>query len=228
MRLVTDKAELKDLRVPTAVGAVVTSIAARIWPYKFVSRLLEDLLTSTSLTGTFNLQTLTPVETLAPYYAGRWTVKTARGCIVASKVILATNAYTSHLLPTFSDLIVPCRGQMSALVPLPSVAGNNRLQTSFGFEGDLGDYLIQRPNEGGGSLMFGGGRHVSRVYNTDDSVIDEATARYLRTKLIENLGLPEGKNEAGEVGVCEYCRTRKVSLTSTSVFNLYTLRRPCY
>lgn len=204
----TDKRELEEWRVPGAVGAVVTSIAARMWPYKFVAGVLEGLLTGTELKGSFNLQTLTPVECLAPYDGDRWTVKTERGCIVASKVVLATNAYTSHLLPSFADLIVPCRGQMSALVPLPSVAGENRLKTSFGFEGDLGDYLIQRPNERGGHLMFGGGRHNARIYTTDDSEIDDKTAQYLRSKLIENLGLPEG--EVWEVGGCEYCRKRKV------------------
>lgn len=219
MRLVTSKAELEELRIPTAVGAVVTSIAARIWPYKFVTRILEDLLTSTELHGTFNLQTLTPVECLAPYYGNRWTVKTSRGCIVASRVVLATNGYTSHLLENFADLIVPCRGQMSALTPLPSVAGDNRLKTSFGFEGDLGDYLIQRPNERGGHLMFGGGRHISRVYTTDDSVIDDATAKYLRTKLVENLALPEGAKQDGydkKRDKCDCCILRRVSVARAS------------
>ena len=129
MRLVTKNSELEALRIPTAAGAVVTSVAARMWPYKFVSRILEDLLLSHELSGTFNLQTLTPVEGLASDENERWVVKTPRGSIVASKVILATNAYTSHLLPKFADLIVPVRGQMSALVPFPSLAGANRLKT---------------------------------------------------------------------------------------------------
>lgn len=219
MRLVTSKTELEELRIPTAVGAVVTSVAARMWPYKLVARLLEDLLTSTELKGTFNLQTLTGVQCLAPYDIDRWTVKTERGCVVASHVVLATNGYTSHLLPSFANLIVPCRGQMSALIPLPSVAGENRLKTSFGFEGELGDYLIQRPNEGGGHLMFGGGRHTGLYYGTDDSVIDEGTAGYLRGRLVEKLALPEGKKGAGGDGSevmeeeeqkCDVCIRRKV------------------
>jgi hypothetical protein len=60
-------------------------------------------------------------------------------------------------------------------------------------------------------LMFGGGRHNARVYTTDDTVIDETTATYLRTRLLESLGLPEGKDDCeAEVGVCDSCRTRKV------------------
>jgi glycine/D-amino acid oxidase-like deaminating enzyme len=221
MTLVTDKAELEKLRVPTATGAVVTQIAARMWPYKFVSRILEDLLTSTEVNGSFNLQTYTPVECLAEYYGDRWTVKTPRGSIVASKVVLATNAYTSHLLPSFTDLIVPVRGQMSALVPLPSAAGDNRLKTSFGFDGEgIDDYLIQRPNEKGGQLMFGGGRGYGgpTVGVADDSVIDEDIAKYLRSALIENLALPEGYGKKEKVKLdrrCERCITRRVSVALT-------------
>ena len=194
MRLVTDHYELEKLRVPGAAGAVVTSKAARLWPYKLITRVLEDLVTSTDLKGSFNLQTLTPVESLTPSDGHRWAVETPRGTIIASKVVLATNGYTSHLLNSFTDLIVPCRGQMSALLPLPSVAGDNRLKTSFGFHGEtLGDYLIQRPNDQGGHLMFGGGRQVKLIYTTDDTTIDEDTARYLRSRLFETMGLPEGK-----------------------------------
>ncbi|KAF2482818.1 FAD dependent oxidoreductase-domain-containing protein [Neohortaea acidophila] len=198
MRLVTDRDELAKLRVPTALGAIASSVAARMWPYKFVARILEDLLTSTELHGSFNLQTLTPVECLAPYDFDRWTVKTPRGCIVASKVVLATNAYTSHLLPDFADLIVPCRGQMSALTPLPSVEGDNRLLANYGFRGDgMDDYLVQRPNESGGQLMFGGGRQQGRSMGvTDDSFISDKTAQYLRTRLLEAFSLPEGKSNS--------------------------------
>lgn len=208
MRLVTAKEELARYRIPTAMGAVVTEVAARMWPYKFVARILEDLLTSTHLHGTFNLQTLTPVTSISPQQqqqtasapqatsSQHWTVHTPRGTITARKIILATNAYTSHLLPHFASLIVPCRGQMSALRPLPSLRGQTgRLQTSLGFIGDgLDDYLIQRPNARGGHLMFGGGRqHGPSIGVTDDGVLDPETARYLRKTLVQVLGLPEGR-----------------------------------
>lgn len=110
MKVVTDKDELAKFRIPTATGAVVTSVAARLWPYKFVARVLEDLLTSSDMPGTFNLQTHTPAESITQHSQDNWTIKTPRGSITAQKVVLATNAYTSHLLPAFSDLIVPCRG----------------------------------------------------------------------------------------------------------------------
>jgi glycine/D-amino acid oxidase-like deaminating enzyme len=201
MTLVTDKDELAKYHHPTAQGAVVTSIAARVWPYKLVAHILQELLVSSDLRGSFNLQTLTPAESIQPTSDGKWLVKTPRGDIVAKNIALATNAYTSHLLPDFADLIVPCRGQMSALVPLPSLSGANRLQTSMGFEGDgLDDYLIQRPNSRGGHLMFGGGRtHGKSIGVTDDSTFDEVTARYLRRELIDAFELPERSDEKLEM-----------------------------
>lgn len=194
MRLVTTGDELNELRIPTAIGAIVTDVAARLWPYKFVAHILEKLLTSTDLGGTFNLQTLTPVTDIFNEGQCNAIVHTSRGTVSARKVILATNAYTSHLLPSFADLIVPCRGQMSALYPYSSVLGQVRLKTSLGFMGDgLDDYLIQRPTDRGGHLMFGGGRqHEKSIGVTDDSVVDEKTGEYLRRRLPEVLNLPEG------------------------------------
>jgi hypothetical protein len=205
MKFVTDKQELAAYHHPKALAAVVTDIAARVWPYKLVAHILEDLLVSSSeekLQGTFNLQTLTPAESLKATEDGQWKVSTPRGTITARKIALATNAYTSHLLPDFADLIVPCRGQMSALVPLASISGPNRLQTSMGFEGDgLDDYLIQRPTEKGGHLMFGGGRTFDNSIGvTDDSTFDEMTAAYLRRELVEAFELPERKGEPSEGG----------------------------
>ncbi|KAH9933807.1 uncharacterized protein B0H18DRAFT_1207958 [Fomitopsis serialis] len=40
-----------------------------------------------------------------------------QGPICARIVLLCINGYTSHLLPALADLIVPMRGEMSALLP---------------------------------------------------------------------------------------------------------------
>ncbi|QIW94665.1 hypothetical protein AMS68_000183 [Peltaster fructicola] len=193
VRLITSKEELARYRLPTATGAMYTAEAARLWPYKFVAHILEQLITSTELKGTFNLQTLTPVVEVKPLEGDRWLVKTERGEIVAGTVFLATNGYTSHLVPNFADLIVPCRGQMSALTPTASIAGQNRLQTSLGFEGlGFDDYLIQRPSDRGEQLMFGGGRHLAPSLGiSDDSSIDEGVAKYLRTTLPKRFDLQD-------------------------------------
>ncbi|KAK5015237.1 hypothetical protein LTR16_003456 [Cryomyces antarcticus] len=173
LTVVRDRPTLERLRVPNAVGAVVSQPAARLWPYKLVARVLGDLLTApaaTDSTPSFNLQTQTPVTWLAaiplsssapaasvpasssratPAPAPRWELQTPRGSLRARSVILATNAYTSHLLPAFADLIVPVRGQMSALLPpkRPISSPLRGLRHSYGFLGaqpGQHDYLVER------------------------------------------------------------------------------------
>ena len=48
-------------------------------------------------------------------------VETTRGNISAGAVVLAVNAWTSELLPTMRELIVPVRGQILSYAPLPPV-----------------------------------------------------------------------------------------------------------
>ena len=88
---------------------------------------------------------------------------------------------------------------MSALLP---PKGMSRLETSYGFVGadDGGpthdDYLNQRPYEGvhqpAGYLMFGGGRVAAKLESygqTDDSILDEGCAAWLRQALLRLLNL---------------------------------------
>jgi glycine/D-amino acid oxidase-like deaminating enzyme len=136
VRLVTDKDELAKHRIsPKAYGATITQGAAQLWPYKFCAAIMQRLVGE----GKLNLQTNTPVLSLesqsktsdaaaVPYVL----VRTPRGTIKAKHVILATNGYTSHLLPGFSSLIVPTRCEMSALQP---PANSERLPNSYGFVG---------------------------------------------------------------------------------------------
>ncbi|KAK4942933.1 hypothetical protein LTR66_014649 [Elasticomyces elasticus] len=196
LQVFDDVDDLARLRVPKAAGAVVSATAARMWPYKFVARILEDLLTTPREDGgSFNLQTHTPVTSLAPLIPdeegeARWVVQTPRGSVRARTVVLATNAYTSHLLPHFADLIVPVRGHMAALIPPASMASENVTTTSFGFleEGRQDSHLIQRTAQEQ-ELLLGGGRELApSVGIADDSVVVPEVARYLRSMLLELLG----------------------------------------
>lgn len=198
---------LSDLRVSNAYGAIVQKHASSLWPYKLVSWILENLISQTKAaeksSGSFNLQTNTPATHLQKTDNG-WIVHTPRGMISAKKVLLATNAYTSYLLPGFTDLIVPVRGEMSSLIAPEKMEG---LQYSYGFMGNgdqnghRDDYLIQRPesNGKGGELMFGGGRSYATNAGlgvSDDSSIDPPAATYLRTEISKVLDL---KNEGEEL-----------------------------
>ncbi|KAF1988931.1 FAD dependent oxidoreductase [Aulographum hederae CBS 113979] len=205
VEIITEDAQLKEHRVVGAPGATITQGCASVWPYKLIAHILEKLLSEERL----NLQTNTSVTKLESKSDDKIAVHTDRGIITAPTVILATNGYTSHLLPDFSDLIVPVRGEMSALLP-PS--GSSRLSNSYGFVGAKGgnpnhdDYLVQRPFSDvpnpAGHLMFGGGRtaaKLSSIGETDDSVVDKGSARYLRETLLEVLDLGGNAEELKEL-----------------------------
>lgn len=199
VRMVLQRSELAQLRIPNAVGAVVQAHAAKLSPYKLISWILETLIKESKL----NLQTNTPVLSLSKSDASpsSWDVHTVRGIISTRYVLFATNAYTSHLLPKFHNLIVPVRGEMSALTP-PEILLRKPLQHTYSFIGTMGqdkvqdDYLVQRPVSSaigeGGQLMYGGGRTIAKhkgVFVDTDDDVDEPVAKYLRTNLPELLDM---------------------------------------
>lgn len=183
MRLVTSPHELKQLRVPWAKAAVFQPNAAKCWPYKLVAWLLEALLRDGGgAPGLFNLQTRTPVERLQRV-GEVWVLHTPRGQVAARDVVLATNAYTSHLLPGLTSLIVPVRGQVCALRP---PEGDVLLEHSHVWapEGSE-DYLVQRDDEDG-YLIMGGERLSTKdagVGVSRDDTIDEHVGQKLRRAL---------------------------------------------
>lgn len=216
VRVIDDEDELQKHRVNGAPAATLTACAGSLWPYKLIAFILEKAIKD----GHLNLQTKTPVTKIEPCTEGhaddelatalgpmQQVLHTPRGVIKARHVILATNGYTSHLLPEFTDLIVPERGVMTALLP---PRNSTRLDNSYGFVGAMGgnpihdDYLNQRPFSDvpnpAGHLMFGGG-HVAKTLNmigeTDDSVLDEGSTRYLREALLKLLILGGESESAG-------------------------------
>jgi glycine/D-amino acid oxidase-like deaminating enzyme len=213
------KEELSKHRVAAdCIGATLSEEAGSLWPYKLVTYILESLVKG----GKLNLQTTTPVTSISSS-GGEHILQTPRGSIISTTVILATNGYTSALLPQFADLIVPTRGEMSALLPPKN---STLLPNSYGMVGALGqpenadDYLIQRPFEGvpnpAGHLMFGGGRGAGTMPTigvSDDSIIDEGSAAYLRGALLKVLelggeteGLKELEATAQWTGIMGYSR----------------------
>jgi glycine/D-amino acid oxidase-like deaminating enzyme len=191
IQVIEDPSKLAALKIPTAIGAVLQAKAAALHPYKLVTYIWSKLLSNTDL----NLQTTTPVTAISKASSSPtsriWTVHTPRGSITTAHVLLATNAYTAHLLPSFRGLIVPVQGQMSALKPTPH-ALQHPLQHDYGFRGIMeqdheeDDYLVQRPVNTGGEFMFGGGRVVAKnaaVGVSDDSYVDERVRMYLRRML---------------------------------------------
>ncbi|CAJ2502911.1 Uu.00g103050.m01.CDS01 [Anthostomella pinea] len=222
---------LEGLRVGGAEGAVVMWHAASLWPYKLVAFVLERLLAANDTSeGSFNLQTNTPVTSLTQASStstssglgdddafrqdtdtgGPWTLHTPRGAITAPRVLLATNGYTSHLLPALADLLIPTKGQVSALLPpsptptpTSSSSPSNPPSSTPAPPLDIGhtyyligspsnpwsrdDYLIQRPPPTA-ELIFGGGREHAPgrgvgVWDDGEGTVDEAVSWYLRGEL---------------------------------------------
>jgi glycine/D-amino acid oxidase-like deaminating enzyme len=211
----TSPDEMKKAKVlPNCLAAAITDGAASLWPYKLVAWMLSTLIKSSKL----NLQTNTPVSGLSPVVSSaehpkaRWVLHTPRGDVAAASVLLATNAYTSHLIPSMADVIVPVRETMTALVPPPGL--HDRLPCSYGFLGLSGslnhrshEYLVQRPSSSNvlGELMFGGGSipaaSMPYVGESDDSTLDPSIVSYLAGALPRALDVDGETSVPHDLGV---------------------------
>lgn len=196
--LFTDASDLEKLRVRGAKGAVLQPNAAKCWPYKLVAWVLEELLREHG-EKRFNLQTKTPVTSLQRE-GESWILHTPRGQVATKSVLLATNAYTSHLLPRLSGLIVPVRGQICALEPSE---GSTPLEHSHVFTRDGNDdYLIQRG--GSGELILGGERFAvagGQAGISHDDVVDPEIGQRLRRALHSAVTLKPGASEGEDVSL---------------------------
>lgn len=155
-----------------------TYTAGTVWPYKLILHLLGK-----AVAQGVNLQTHTPVTSVSSHAdsSGHWTVSTPRGDTKAKKIIYATNAYSSALLPQYAKKIVPVRGMCSRILS-PKANGpfiNNSYILRFNeFEYD---YLIPRHD---GSIIVGGARRdyyhdLGEWYgNSDDSKLVENAKGY--------------------------------------------------
>jgi glycine/D-amino acid oxidase-like deaminating enzyme len=134
--------------------AAFSCTAGHVWPYKMVMHLLQLV-----VNRGVNLQTNTPVVCVSksPDTNGRWIITTSRGAIKANKVVFATNAYTSSILPQFTQKIVPVRGICSYInTPSSSERGPFLPYTySIRHGPSLYDYLIPRHD---GSIIVGGAK----------------------------------------------------------------------
>ncbi|WOO78253.1 uncharacterized protein LOC62_02G001803 [Vanrija pseudolonga] len=119
-----------------------------------------------------------------------------RGIVTARQVIVATNAYTRHLLPETQDLLVPRLAQACRVVPTASYSGPESLSTTYTVR--EGPYLIQTPNSG---LIFGPYPIIDEtehVFNVeDDSIITPGVGAWLDSWCRDHF-VNWGKESAGE------------------------------
>ncbi|KAM5473656.1 hypothetical protein MauCBS54593_002454 [Microsporum audouinii] len=170
----------KHMGMPAIVGAI-TWPAHTQNPYRLVCRMLE-----LSLEKGLNLQTTTTALDITAHTQGDgWLVNTDRGTVHASRVVLATNAYTAplHRGLAATGFLTTARSQLAALRP-----GNNMLDDpeallrgSAGLnDAGSGDYFMYRAQDC--HLIYGGGRSHSKAGDrntTNDAVVNPDVANYL-------------------------------------------------
>lgn len=185
----------KDFLCPGSVGSI-EYLAGSLSAYDFAIGVLK-----LCLHKGLKLQTNTPAESIVqttPSDSGSITyhVSTPRGKIATTNLILATNGYTAHLLPSLQGLIVPLHGQVIAKRPGMKMPQQG-LPTTYSFIQETGyEYMISRPPAAGdssvGDIVIGGGiwklgkmKSATRYGDTDDTVIDPTIRDYLRESCID-------------------------------------------
>jgi hypothetical protein len=197
-----------------------------LWPLKLVTQLFK-LAQNASSAVSLKLHTHTPVTAVrqSPTNgdAHRWRLETLRGPVICTHVVHATNAYAPALLPQLEGLsgIVPTRGQaISIRAGVPA-----RGLSLSGFTANHGkEYWFVRPGSSPDErplIIFGGARLAegsSQNATTDDSVLDPAVGRRLRTFLPEVF---PGKFEKGAEPEMEWVRpTAPASSVDRSLWGL--------
>jgi gamma-glutamylputrescine oxidase len=132
-------------------GGRFNPIDAVIHPIKLV----QGLIAAAQRRGTHVCQaTVTQLEARQ----GSVHIHTTSGSLAAEKVIVATNAWISTLLPLFAPYISPVRGQMLAYTPIPAI-----FSTGMGASiTPTGEYWQQRPD---GVIVLGGCRAAAHDFD---------------------------------------------------------------
>lgn len=159
-----DAAKAQQLSDVKGAKACMSYSAGHLWPYKLILALLQK-----AVDAGVNLQTNTPVVGVSDgvdaqgYYE---IVTKERGSIRAKKVVYATNAYTSSILPEFEDKIVPVKGICSHIVVPDDRKPAPMLPHSYIMRWSPSEYEYMIPRTDG-SIIVGGAR--SKYYSALDS-----------------------------------------------------------
>ncbi|PQE14213.1 FAD dependent oxidoreductase superfamily protein [Rutstroemia sp. NJR-2017a BVV2] len=160
--------------------ACTTYSAATLSPYKLITQLLAIVVN----TGSVKLHTNTPVVSVrySLDLSGDYLVETPRGTMRADKIVHATNAYVSSLLPQYSASVIPCKG-ICCHISLPEGSAPPPLKYSYIIrdKDSVLDYLIPRAD---GSVIVGGASKNFRPFrdqwydNVNDDTLIKAVEGY--------------------------------------------------
>ncbi|KIJ54418.1 hypothetical protein M422DRAFT_105725, partial [Sphaerobolus stellatus SS14] len=180
---ISESEEAKAVTHCSLAEAAARFPAASLSPYKLAVGLLQLCIERYGL----NLQTGTPVCSVESL-GKSWVIKTDRGEIHSNKVIYATNAFTSTLLPEFEGKITSFRGQCAGIRPTKTYLDSQMLTHTycFHFGPPLGisEAMIQRKD---GTIILCGGRAKAAINDllgqSDDSVVLSAISDHLKGAL---------------------------------------------
>ncbi len=156
---------------PSFLAGVLRPRAGQLWP----ARLVFGLADAARERGAA-IHTRTEVVAVARRDGG-FVVRTDRGEVAAARVVHATNAWASRLLPALEGLVVPVRGQVVVTEPVAALWPFG-LSTNHGFE-----YWMQRPD---GRIVLGGMRWLTETQEAgtaDDTVVEPTVSAGLRAFL---------------------------------------------
>jgi glycine/D-amino acid oxidase-like deaminating enzyme len=161
--------------------------AAHLSPYKLIMTLLARCLQLG-----LRLKAHTPVLSVASVKTSvggqGHRITTSEGEITARKLVFATNAYTSVLLPEYSAAIVPCKGLVCHIsgsdgCPLPRLSVGSFTILEQGEKWPGYTYIIQQADN---TLVVGGAHHTykeelgSWYMNADDGQLIEPARNYFQ------------------------------------------------
>ncbi|OAX38307.1 FAD dependent oxidoreductase [Rhizopogon vinicolor AM-OR11-026] len=189
-----------------------------VWPLKVVTKLYQHARAHIGQSANLSLHTRTPVTAITQETvdnSSAYTVVTNRGSISCSRVVHATNAYASHLLPFLAgpEGIIPTRGQVMAI---RASAGTDQIKTS-GWDGNDGfEYWFPRPvkhDDEKPLVIIGGGREAVgpgyELYVDSDSETHPVVGKALREFLpsvFEGKYDPDSEPEMEWTGIMGYTK----------------------
>ncbi|KAG2141939.1 FAD dependent oxidoreductase [Suillus clintonianus] len=189
-----------------------------VWPLKLVTRLYQHAQAHAGQYASLSLHTRTPVTAVTHETANNsstYTVVTNRSSISCSRVIHATNAYASHLLPFLAGPagIIPTRGQVMAT---RASVGADQIKTT-GWSGNEGfAYWFPRPvthDTEKPLIIIGGGREAAEpsyeLYVDNDSQTHPLVGHALREFLpsvFEGKYDPDSEPEMEWTGIMGYTK----------------------
>lgn len=148
-----------------------------MWPYKFIMHFVRKI-----VSAGVNLQTHTPVTSITSSSQGGFVVETSRGKMHAAKIVHASNAYVSGLLPEYKRNIIPCKG-ICCQIAVPEGVTPPLLKNSYIYrdEENTLSYLVPRAD---GNIVVGGASALFKPFksqwydNVDDSALIDSATRY--------------------------------------------------